>query len=167
MTLYFLLLTMLCPGSELNWRHKDFQSFALPLSYRGPFNFRIKISDFRLNLKSKIINLKFRVAGVGFEPTTSRLWAWRAANCSTPLCFDVASAKSNFVKIYLYYYISFYCNLYNLNEAMPAFVVDITTSAWRCPPSFCAAELRRGAVGDDGFEPSTSSLSEKRSNQLS
>ena len=24
------------------------------------------------------------VTGVGFEPTTSRLWAWRAANCSTP-----------------------------------------------------------------------------------
>ena len=24
-----------CPGSESNWRHKDFQSYALPLSYRG------------------------------------------------------------------------------------------------------------------------------------
>ena len=26
------------------------------------------------------------VAGVGLEPTASRLWAWRAANCSTPRC---------------------------------------------------------------------------------
>ncbi len=24
------------------------------------------------------------VAGAGLEPATSRLWAWRAANCSTP-----------------------------------------------------------------------------------
>ncbi len=25
------------------------------------------------------------VAGPGLEPGTSRLWAWRAANCSIPL----------------------------------------------------------------------------------
>ena len=31
-------------------------------------------------LKSEII----LVAGAGLEPATSRLWAWRAANCSTP-----------------------------------------------------------------------------------
>ena len=30
--------------------------------------------------------LFYVVAGAGFEPATSRLWAWRAANCSTPRC---------------------------------------------------------------------------------
>lgn len=36
------------------------------------------------------MRLIFLVAGVGLEPTTSRLWAWRAANCSTPRRFLTA-----------------------------------------------------------------------------
>ena len=35
--------------------------------------------------KILIVLLLKLVAGVGLEPTTSRLWAWRAANCSIPL----------------------------------------------------------------------------------
>lgn len=118
-----------CPGSELNWRHKDFQSFALPLSYRGVSDFGCRISDVRY-LKSDIRYLKF-VAGVGFEPTTFRLWAWRAANCSTPLCRIS----------------DFRCR-----------ISDLKSEIWN---------LKSEIVGAHGFEPWTSSLSEKRSSQLS
>ena len=41
---------------ELNWRHTDFQSVALPTELQN----------------------QTMVARVGFEPTASRLWAWRA-----------------------------------------------------------------------------------------
>ncbi len=133
----------------MNCRHKDFQSFALPLSYHGLLvagirfegikpqhsnsglssstltkNYskifvagvgfegakpqqlnRIHLALFlRIVFSSLCFSIfilvptvgshhllsqknysKIFVAGVGFEPTTSRLWAWRAANCSIPL----------------------------------------------------------------------------------
>ena len=43
------------------------------------------------------------VAEAGFERATSRLWAWRATNCSTPRCFLSCSL------IRLQRYNSFFC----------------------------------------------------------
>lgn len=36
----------------------------------------------------------FSVAGVGYDPTTFRLWAWRATSCSTPQYIFIQRIKS-------------------------------------------------------------------------
>jgi hypothetical protein len=48
----------------------------------------IRISDRLSDIRIPISEIR-DVAGAGFEPATSRLWAWRAANCSTPRYSDL------------------------------------------------------------------------------
>ena len=59
--------------SESNQRHKDFQSFALPTELRDHL-----------------------VAGEGFEPTTSGLWARRATRLLYPAIFNSMAEELGF-----------------------------------------------------------------------
>ncbi len=78
--------------TELNCRHTDFQSVALPTELWN------HIMAVLTGVKPAISSVTERhvnhytteplVAGVGLEPTTSRLWAWRATNCSIPRQFN-------------------------------------------------------------------------------
>ena len=54
------------------------------------------------------------VAGAGFEPATSRLWAWRAANCSIPRYYAKASYRKLLLKIFFRKLFSFCANYINL-----------------------------------------------------
>ncbi|KKT03048.1 MAG: hypothetical protein UV78_C0045G0009 [Parcubacteria group bacterium GW2011_GWA2_43_17] len=83
--------------------------------------------------------MNFLVAGAGLEPATCRLWACRAANCSTPrrialntslfahLCqsFDLIFSVFGFIKILIGFAISKLYRKFIFSElaTMPTFVV--------------------------------------------